>query len=320
MRIERRRFLERAAGVSVAASAASLLPTRAVLAVSDAPLAVPFGDGEFLSLSDGHLTLPVDFVMPDSIGAAERSAFLAEHGLGPDTLTPDCNVTLWRTPERLVLFDVGAGTQFMPGAGLLPESLAAAGVDPLEVTDVVLTHAHPDHLWGVLDDFDELAFPEAAYHVHRDERDYWLASGTLANTPDASKPFVVGAQNRLPLLDERLVPFDWGDEILPGVEAVDTHGHTPGHSSFALHAGSDSVLVLGDALTNAAISFARPAWPSGTDQDPDKAIRTRLALLERLAGENAAVLGFHLPAPGLGRVERDGASERDPVYRFVSDG
>ena len=276
--------------------------------------AVPLGDGELLSLSDGHLTLPLDFLLPDSIDAEARAAFLAEHDLGPDTLTPDCNVTLWRSPERLVLFDVGAGTQFMAGAGRLSESLAAAGVDPSDVTDVVFTHAHPDHLWGVLDDFDDLAFPEATYHLHRGERDYWLADDTLDKTPDSRKPFVVGARNRLPRLEERLATFEWGAEVLPGVEAIDTHGHTPGHTSFALHAGNESLLVLGDALTNAWISFERPAWPSGSDQDPEQGVRTRRALLDRLAGERSSVLGFHLPSPGAGRVERSGNA-----YRFVPD-
>ena len=312
---DRRRFLGRAAGLSVAAGAGSFpwMPARAAEAPgASAPL--PFGDGEVISLSDGHLTLPLGFVVPDSIDADARRAFLERHGLGEGPLTPPCNLTLWRSADRVVLFDVGAGTQFMPGAGLLPESLAEAGIDPLEVTDVVLTHAHPDHLWGAIDDFDELSFPEATYHVHRGERDYWMADGTLEATPEARKPFVVGARNRLPRLDERLAPFDWGDEILPGIEALDTHGHTPGHTSFALHAEGDSLIVLGDALTNAAVSFERPAWPSGSDQDPEQGVRTRLALLDRLAGERSAVLGFHLSAPGLGRVERAG-----DAYRFVPD-
>lgn len=317
MGIDRRGFLGRAAALAVGSvTGGALVPSAATSATGTAPGALRFGDGEILSLLDGELALPLDLVLPpETIDPAERAAFLERHGLGPETLRPDCNVTLWRDGERLVLFDAGAGTQFMPGAGRLPESLAAVGVDPLEITDVVLTHAHPDHVWGVLDDFDDLAFPEASYHIHRAERDHWLAEGTLERTPEARQSFVVGARNRLARIEERLRPFEWGEEVLGGIEAVDTQGHTPGHTSFALHAGGESLLIVGDALTNAAISFARPAWPTGTDQDPERAVRTRLALLERLAGDKGAILGFHLPAPGLGRVER-----ADGAYRFVAEG
>lgn len=315
MRSDRRSFLQRTLALPAAASSGLLFPMSSQATSEDEGFTTrQFGDGELLSLSDGHLTLPVGFILPESIDADARSAFLASHGIGPENVTPPCNLTLWRTADRLVLFDVGAGLQFMPGAGLLPDSLAAAGIDPLDVTDVVLTHAHPDHLWGAIDDFDELTFPEATYHLHRGERDYWMAAGTLESTPDARKTFVVGAQNRLPRLDERLVLFDWGDEVLPGIEAVDTHGHTPGHTSFALHANGDSLLVLGDALTNTAISFERPAWPSGSDQDSEQGVRTRLALLDRLASEHTAILGFHLSAPGFGHVERQA-----DAYRFVPE-
>jgi len=315
MRNDRRRILGRALALPALASAGLYCSTSARATGDDqkaASLVLPFGDGELLSLSDGHLTLPIGFVVPESIDADERSAFLENHAIGPETLTPPCNLTLWRTPARTVLFDVGAGMNFMQGAGLLSDSLAAAGIDPADITDVVLTHVHPDHLWGVLDDFDELTFPEAAYHLHRGERDYWMASGTLSATPDARKPFVVGAQSRLPRLEERLTLFDWGDEVLPGIEAVDTHGHTPGHTSFALHANGDSLLVVGDALTHAALSFERPAWPSGADQDPEQGVRTRLALLDRLASEGTAILGFHLTTPGIGTVERS-----QNVFRFA---
>jgi len=315
LNIGRRSFLQRSIATVAWGSSSSLLCFQPNLgATSTEARVVPFGDGEVLSLTDGQLSLPVSFMLPDSIDENERTSFLESQGLGPDTFTPQCNVTLWRTADRLVLFDLGAGTQFMPGAGLLPESLAAVGIDAFDITDVVLTHAHPDHLWGALDDFDELAYPNATYHVHRGEREYWLADDTLTKTPDARKPFVVGAQNRLPLFDDMLSLFEWGDELLPGIEAIDTHGHTPGHTSFALHDGSNSLIVVGDALTNAAISFERPKWPSGSDQNPEQGVRTRLALLDRLSVDKSMILGYHLNAPGIGQVER-----LANAYRFVPD-
>jgi len=309
----RRRFIHE----SIALAGASLLSSRLLQATStDAAISpIRFGGGEIHSLSDGQIQFPLSLVVPDTIDEDERISFLEKHQLGPDTLSPDCNVTLWRTEQRLILFDVGAGPVFPAGGGRLIEALENTGIDPSEITDVVFTHAHPDHLWGIIDDFDELAFPEAQFHMPGKELDYWLKSDTLSKTPEARKSFVVGAQNRLPLIQERLSLFKWGDEVLPGIEAVDTHGHTPGHTSFMLHAGAEALLIVGDALTNAAISFERPRWPSGNDQDQDAGIQTRLGLLDRLAGDKSTILGYHLPSPGVGYVDRVGKD-----YRFISPG
>lgn len=307
----RRRFIRKLTAISGAALGSKALFTPA-LAVSEATVQT-LGSGELWSLTDGRLSLPLSLVVPDTIDSSERQAFLQQHQMVADSLTPDCNVTLWRQDNRVVLFDAGAGVQFSGGGGQLTDSLAAAGIAPEEVTDVIFTHAHPDHLWGVLDDFDDLAFPEAHYHVPEAEWNYWMDTHTLDRTPDERKSFAVGAKNRLSRLSERVSLFTGGDEVLPTIEAVDTHGHTPGHTSFVLHSGSDSIMVIGDALTNAALSFERPRWPSGTDQDPVKAVDTRLALLSRLAGEKTMLAGFHLPAPGIGFVERNNHG-----YRFIA--
>jgi glyoxylase-like metal-dependent hydrolase (beta-lactamase superfamily II) len=210
------------------------------------------------------------------------------------------------------VFDVGAGPNFMPSAGELMSNLDAAGISPEEVTHVLFTHAHPDHIWGLLDDFDEPVFPDAEYYINRAEWDYWRADDTLEKTPEARKSFVVGARNRFEVLEDVINLFDFGDEVLSGIEAVDTSGHTPGHTSFAIHGGDESLMVLGDAVTNSVVSFPKPDWPSGSDQDSEKGIATRMALLDRLAGEKSRFAGFHLPGSGVGFAEKAGTG-----YRFV---
>jgi len=299
----RREFLRLAAAAglvgTVAPQALALQKTR-------------FGAREIMVLSDGHLSLPASFMFPD-IAREDLEPLLTANGLATDMFLPDCNITLVKDGERLIIFDAGAGANFQPTAGKLADSLSEAGIDPAQVTDVVFTHAHPDHLWGVVDDFDEFTFGEANHHISRTEWDYWRAPDTLEKTPEERKSFVAGAQKRFELLSERITLFDFGAEVLPGIEAIDTSGHTPGHTSFALHDGSQNLVIIGDAISQSVVSFQRPGWHSGSDQDPSKAAQTRQSLLDRLAGEKSSLIGFHLPHPGIGTVERDGNA-----YRFAA--
>lgn len=299
----RRQFLSKSVGC--AAMVAQAYATR-----SFAGTTTEFGNSELIVLSDGNLSLPSRLILPDDIDQTEKESFLDANNLKGSHFEPDCNLALWRTSDRLVLFDVGAGSNFMPSAGELLDDLASLEIDPSDVTDVVFTHAHPDHLWGLMDDFDELAFPQAAFYINEAEWDYWWDDNTIDKLPEERKSFAVGAKNRFAILQDQINLFGYGDEILPGIEAVDTHGHTPGHTSFALHQGSNSVLVLGDALTHPVISFQKARWPSGSDQDPDAGRATRLSLLDRLTQDKMQILGFHLPHPGLGSVERNGTEYR----------
>lgn len=262
------------------------------------------GSAELIVVSDGNLTLPMGFAFPDA-PQAELERLLAENGMATDALTPDCNVTLVRSGDRLAIFDVGAGPNFMPTAGKLVESLEAAGVDPADVTDVVITHAHPDHLWGLVDDFDELVFPEAAYHIGRTEWDFWSSPDAMSQVAEDRQNFVVGAQNRFAYLEDRINHIADSDEVLPGIEAVATPGHTPGHMSFVVH-GAEPVMIVGDAITNSVLSFAHPEWKTASDQDQDQGVATRVAMIDRLASERMRAIGFHFPHPGAGHVERSG--------------
>lgn len=302
--MNRRQWLAAAAG----SIALPMLRTQSFAAPLD------IGGADVTIVSDGHLTLPLGFVLPD-VAEADIKALFDANGMAMEPLQPPCNLTLLRKADWLAIFDAGAGANFMPTAGKLMESLAAANVDPAAVTDVVFTHAHPDHLWGILDDLDEVVFPNASFHIGASEWNYWRDPATVDKMPDERKSFAVGAQTRLAAIADKIKQFNAGDEVLPGVEAVDTAGHTPGHMSFMIHGSTDKLFVTGDAISHAVISMQRPDWPSGSDQDPAMGIATRKKLLDRLASETPRIVGFHLPAPGIGRVER-----KDAAYRFVAEG
>lgn len=282
----------------------------AVPSVANAAAKFAVGSSEIIVVSDGNLVLPAAFSFPD-IAEAELTALLTEFAQPTDTLSPDCNISLLRSGDRLAIFDVGSGSNFMPTAGKLLDNLAEAGIDPSEVTDVIFTHAHPDHFWGLTDEMDELVFPDATYRMGQVEWDFWRADDTLGLMPEDRKSFVVGAQNRMPLIADRIELFTPGTEVFPGVEAVDTPGHTPGHVSFMVHGGSEPMLIGGDVISS-MVSFAKPDWHGGTDQDPILAAKTRKKLLDRLTVDKVLLIGFHLPHPGNGMVQANG-----DAYRFV---
>lgn len=306
MQFSRRRFIGAGAGLT-AGAALSVVP-------SFAHAQIALGEMQIDVVSDGSLTLPGGFIF-DTMPQDALAPILSKHKISRDVLTPPCNVTLLRYGDRTVLFDVGSGTDFAPNAGMLPETIEALGVSPEDVTDVVFTHAHPDHLWGLLDDFGDPLFTQAQYMIGQTEWDYWTNPNTVDEIGEARASFAVGAARRLAMIKDSTRFFNDGDEILPGVAARATYGHTPGHMALELRQGSQSVMVLGDCIGNHHVAFDRPDWPSGSDQDPVMAIQTRLALLEELAREKTRVIGFHLPAGGTGFVDKTANG-----YAFVPEG
>jgi glyoxylase-like metal-dependent hydrolase (beta-lactamase superfamily II) len=303
--ITRRKFVKLGIAVGAIAGFPSLARAQQVTSIDQ-------GTSKLHIINDGFMKLPMGFVFGD-VPEAEREQLLLANNLPLDQVSPPCNVTVLETQAGLIVFDVGGGTNFMPTLGGFFDAFLEAGFDPERVTDVVFTHAHPDHLWGIIDDFDEVIFPNANMHIAQSEFDFWMAEDTISKMNPERQSFAVGAKNRLSELADMFSFFQFGDEILPGVEAVDTSGHTIGHASFNVHQGTTSTMIIGDALTHPIISFERPDWPTGSDHDPLAGIATRQKLLDRLASEKTQLIGYHLKNAGVGYAER-----HKNAYKFVA--
>lgn len=275
-----------------------------------APHVFKHGAFEVSVVSDGHLVLPVSFLAPGAT-PPQRAALLKAAGQTGETYNSPTNVTLIRAGADLILIDMGSGDRFMPSAGKLWDNLKRAGIDKNKITKVVFTHGHPDHLWGAVDEFDEMALPGAAFYVAAGEWDFWNADNATRSLPPERAGFVTGARRRFAAIKERVKMIKPGDEIVSGLQVVGTPGHTQGHVSLAL-AGGDGLIVGGDTLTHPLISFVHPEWRPVADHVPEQAAATRKTLLGRLAADRTTLIGFHLPYPGLGTVER-----KDNAYRFV---
>lgn len=291
-----------------------LAGTAAATALSVLPVTVEAHDLGGVSVevfSDGGFAMPLNILSSE----APRAELLAALGLkegGVMELKSPLNVSLVRQGDKLTLIDCGSGDRFLPGSGELLATLEKAGIDKDKITNVLLTHAHPDHFWGAVDNFDEIAFPNATFHISEVERALWSAPDAASKLPPDREMFAAGATRVLKQLGDRLKTFKPGAEPVTGIQSLATPGHTPGHVSYLVAGRSGQLMVLGDALTHAVISFRHPQWKAGNDMDPQQAITTRLSLLDRLATDRLACIGYHFAGGGLGRVEKDGT-----VFRLV---
>jgi glyoxylase-like metal-dependent hydrolase (beta-lactamase superfamily II) len=308
----RRQFLETAGAGAIAAASAGLIPCRSAWASSQPVL--KSGDIEALVVSDGSFVLPVGFLVTPDAPPAQRETALTAAGQGGDTIQMANNVTVIRSPSAVILVDAGTGPRHQPTAGKLAANLTAAGILPSAITHVVLTHGHPDHLWGVLDADENPIYPNASYVLSAAEWDVWADPDVMQKLPAAlpKERVAAGARNHLSRIKDKVRIVRDGDEIVSAVRVIDTPGHTPGHISVEV-TGGDGLIVAGDALTHMVISFQHPSWRVPADHEADRGITTRLRLLDRLATEKRRLIGAHLPFPGAGFVER-----KDGAYRFVA--
>jgi glyoxylase-like metal-dependent hydrolase (beta-lactamase superfamily II) len=217
----------------------------------------------------------------------------------------DVNCFLIRHRGRLMLSDAGSGHTMGPTLGKLPQNLRAIGVAPEDIDIILLTHLHPDHSLGLVDEAEQAVFPKAEVIVHAIEAEFWL---DRVPQPTDSERVARGtkAQRRVTAPYRDRIRRVTDGEVLPGITAMLRPGHTPGHSNFLIQAGGERLLFWGDIVHLASVQMKRPDATLVFDVDPDVARASRQRVLADAASERLVVAGAHLPAPGFGRVVRAG--------------
>jgi glyoxylase-like metal-dependent hydrolase (beta-lactamase superfamily II) len=252
-------------------------------------------------LSDGLLKTSIDLVLgmdraraAELVGSADGSVFIP------------VNNFLIRRGGKVIMIDAGAGNTMQPTLGKLPENLRAAGVPPQSVTHIVMTHLHPDHANGLVDDAGAPHYPNAEIVVHETEAEFWMRPDA-ANDPDRVKGNRARTRINLKPYLERMRRVRDGEEFL-GFTPVLAPGHTPGHTCWVLAAGSSGFMAFGDVVHLSAIQITHPDAALTYDLDKDQAIQSRKRILDMAASEHLAIAGAHVNAPGFGYVVRKGAS------------
>lgn len=296
------------AAACVAAPAFSAAP----MAKTPAPgyYRVMLGDFEITPLSDGTVDLPVDKLLSQK---AERTqAALARAHLKAPLETSD-NAFLINTGSKLILIDTGAGVLFGPTLGKLLASMKAAGYAPEQVDEVYLTHMHSDHLGGLVVQ-SKPAFPNAVVRAAKTEADHWLSQANMDKAPAEGKGTFKNAMAALePYVKAgRFETFEGDVEVSPGIRAQGGHGHTPGHTTFAVESRGRKMMVIGDLIHVAAVQFENPAVTIGFDGDQKAAAAARKKLFDAAAKDGSLIGGAHLQFPGLGHLRTEGKG-----YRFI---
>ena len=212
------------------------------------------------------------------------------------------------TGGKLVVIDTGNGpvaNANSKGAnGLFADNMIAAGFDPKAVDMVVISHFHGDHVNGLLTAEGTPAFPNAEVLVPATEWKFWMDDGEMSRAP-AGRMQGLFKNNRNVFeagLKKKVTPYEWGKEVAPGLLAVETVGHTPGHTSYVLSSGSGKVFIQSDVTNNPNPFATNPGWHAFFDQDGDMAEKTRRRVYDMVVAEKLQVQGFHYPFPGLGNV------------------
>jgi glyoxylase-like metal-dependent hydrolase (beta-lactamase superfamily II) len=311
---------------AVAAGAATLTPALSSPAQAAAPLSgqqapgwyrYKVGSFEVTVATDGinRFKMANDHVLNRPLADVSAGQVAAHYD--PNMMTTPYNPIVVNTGSRLVLIDTGGGEATFKNskgmAGQLMTNLAAAGIDANAIDTVIISHYHGDHMNGLLNASNGLAFPNAEILVPTAEHKFFMDDGEMNRAPAGRLQTVFKNARRVLTADvlKRIKTYDPGKELVPGITSVETNGHSYGHNSHVVASGNDKVFVQAD-VTHVPHLFARnPDWHAFYDQDGPQAEATRRRIYDMLVADRMMVQGFHYPFPGLAYVEKAGNGYRE---------
>ena len=315
--LARRRLLAGIGGTAAAAlvGSASMAPVRAKAPMQNtqAPAFYRFKLGaiEATVVSDGPL--PMGEPKPDIFVGLSKDEFgkaLTDNFLPTDNVVLEQNALVINAGDRVALFDTGMGTSKMlgPDTGRLIANLKAAGIAAGDIDAVVLTHAHPDHCFGLMTDAGARLFPNAQIYMAQADLEFWTDEGKLSN--DMLKGFVAGARQQLLPNRDRMVFVKDGEEFLPGVQAMSAPGHTVGHTVYIVTSQGKTLCNAGDIAHHHVIASERPRLEFTYDTDGKQAVASRLRVFDMLAAQRIPFVAYHFTWPGLGYLAKRGEAFR----------
>ncbi len=305
--LTRRGFLQQTGLAAALASPAA----QAAAPVADKQAAgvyrLSVGSYQLTALYDGIWHRKIDEKFVRNATPAQVDKALAEKFLPPRVVPTSFTPLLVNTGRRLILIDAGTGGQIAPTAGLLAETLAAAGMRVEDIDEVLITHFHPDHISGLKDKDGRRIFPNAEIVVPQPEWAYWMDDAKMQAAPEAMRPMFLNARRIFSDIADEVKRFTPGAVLSSGIVTVPACGHTPGHTAYIIVSGGKSVLVLGDTVTHPWLFARYPHWQGSFDIDGSMAVATRRQLLDRAAADKMLMHGYHFPFPAFGYVRKAGA-------------
>jgi glyoxylase-like metal-dependent hydrolase (beta-lactamase superfamily II) len=271
------------------------------------------GDAECIALYDGVWEKAHDKTFFSNATVAETKQALAAAGFTTRFVTIPITAYVIRLGGKLVLCDAGGGDQVQAynrksrfTSGRMLANMRAAGIDPAQIETILISHFHPDHIFGLLEkNTNAPVFPHAEIIVSAAEYKWWTDQSLICRLPAARRPLAQRIQAVIPSW-KNVLPVEGEDEVVPGISFVSAPGHTPGHTAFHISSGKDQLMISSDAAYVPALCATHPGWHGAFDQDGALAEASRRKLLDRVVADGMMICGSHFPWPGLCRIARDG--------------